>query len=276
MVFSRPNDFDAEAELPSASSPVSMNVHSPENVPGAPNAVPYQSDSLEFSAPLETLVPLEAPRQLSRIPLNQTVAVPSAHQAKPQPVNPQPVHQPPAIQQPATQPFATESSGSQEPLALERSGLNSALSSATPVEIQSEIPARSNDEIIIPLLEERLVIDRHRRKVGEVVVRKEIETHIVEVPIRREKLIVEQITPTYKQLAVVDLEPAQIQQDHSLGGSLSQTASAKFTSANAAIEFIEAIAADSNSTLTGVQVSIVLVDENLQTAYQQWLAQHPN
>ncbi len=62
-------------------------------------------------------------------------------------------------------------------------------------------------EQVVPLLEERLMVNLIRRKTGEVVVRKEIETHLlqVQVPIRREKLIVEQVSPEYKLLAKVDL-----------------------------------------------------------------------
>jgi stress response protein YsnF len=61
------------------------------------------------------------------------------------------------------------------------------------------------DEKIIPLLEERLIIDRHKRKSGEIVIRKVIETEVIEVLVRREKLIVEQVSPEYKELAVIDL-----------------------------------------------------------------------
>jgi len=59
----------------------------------------------------------------------------------------------------------------------------------------------------ISLLEERLVVDFIRRKVGEVVIRKEIKTCLlqVEIPVRREKLIVEQLSPEYKRLAEIDL-----------------------------------------------------------------------
>jgi stress response protein YsnF len=49
------------------------------------------------------------------------------------------------------------------------------------------------------------VVDRQKRKAGEVVVRKVIETEVVEVLVRREKLIVEQVSPAYKELAVIDL-----------------------------------------------------------------------
>lgn len=70
---------------------------------------------------------------------------------------------------------------------------------------QFESSTRILDEEIIPLLAERVIVDRHKRKSGEVVVRKVIETEIIEVIVRREKLIVEQVSPEYKVLAVIDL-----------------------------------------------------------------------
>lgn len=59
----------------------------------------------------------------------------------------------------------------------------------------------------ISLLEERLIVDLIRRKVGEIVIRKEIKTCLlqVEIPVRREHLIVEQLSPEYKRLAEIDL-----------------------------------------------------------------------
>lgn len=62
-------------------------------------------------------------------------------------------------------------------------------------------------ETVIPLLEERLVVDLKRRKSGDIVVRKEIVTHLlqVQVPVRREKLIVEQVSPEYKLIVEIDL-----------------------------------------------------------------------
>ncbi|MGB3137838.1 MAG: DUF2382 domain-containing protein [Nodosilinea sp.] len=48
-------------------------------------------------------------------------------------------------------------------------------------------------EKTIQLVEERLVVNRKRVKVGEISVRRVVETEIVEVPIRREKLVVERI-----------------------------------------------------------------------------------
>ncbi|WP_346292362.1 YsnF/AvaK domain-containing protein [Sphaerothrix gracilis] len=65
-------------------------------------------------------------------------------------------------------------------------------------------------ETSVRLLQERLKVNRDRRKVGEVVVRKVIETRMVEVPVRREKLIVEQVTPEHQPLAEIDLGEGQI------------------------------------------------------------------
>jgi stress response protein YsnF len=76
-------------------------------------------------------------------------------------------------------------------------------------EVQEAVKELSGQNIsaeeIIPLLSERVIVDRQKRKSGEVVVRKVIETEIVEVVVRREKLIVEQVSPSYKELAVIDL-----------------------------------------------------------------------
>lgn len=49
------------------------------------------------------------------------------------------------------------------------------------------------ENVTIPLKEEKLMVERERRKVGEVVIRKEVETHFVQVPVKREKLVIEQV-----------------------------------------------------------------------------------
>jgi stress response protein YsnF len=70
---------------------------------------------------------------------------------------------------------------------------------------------RVSAQEVIPLLSERVVVDRQKRKAGEVVVRKVIETEVVEVLVRREKLIVEQVSPAYKELAVIDLGETSVE-----------------------------------------------------------------
>ena len=254
MSLSRSENFNA-SERQDYGKRVSTSGESVHEVPG----------NVEFSAPLETSTPLEAPRQVNLAAARSSVS--------------------PPLNVPPAQIAATDN---QMVVQSDRSDLSTdALSQPSLPEplvpnpdVQSEaiaetssLPASIVSTAIIPLLEERLVVDRRRRKVGEVVVRKEIETYMVEVPVRREKLIVEQVSPEYKQLAVVDLGKAQAQQDDLADASLSQNASARFTSADAAIEFIEAIAADSSTALASVHVSIALVDETAQAAYQQWLKQ---
>jgi Domain of unknown function (DUF2382) len=55
----------------------------------------------------------------------------------------------------------------------------------------------------ISLLEEKLRVNRSKQKIGEVVVRKQVETRIVKIPIRREKLIVERIGRNPERLTEV-------------------------------------------------------------------------
>lgn len=76
---------------------------------------------------------------------------------------------------------------------------NSAI--ANPKPVQSEQ---------VQLLEERLQVHRSKRKVGEVVVRKTIETRMVEVPISREILIVEQVGLHPQRLAEIDLGSGEV------------------------------------------------------------------
>jgi hypothetical protein len=74
----------------------------------------------------------------------------------------------------------------------------------------TEVDSTSNilTQASFSLLEERLRIELTQRKIGEIVIRKEIETQLVQVqvPIRREKLIIEQVSPAYKLLAEIDLD----------------------------------------------------------------------
>lgn len=58
-------------------------------------------------------------------------------------------------------------------------------------------------ELEISLLEEKLQIDRRRQKLGEVVIRKEVETHVIEIPLRKEKLIVERQGVSTEKIAEV-------------------------------------------------------------------------
>jgi len=133
----------------------------------------------------------------------------------------------------------------------------------------------------VRLHEERLVVDRNqRRKVGEVIVRKEIETHMIEVPVRREKLIVEQVSPVYEQLAVVDIQSDQtdshaIADQHRAAHTPDQpSVVGEFTSAESASRFLDAIAHHPNAKPEKIQIKIVLQDATEQATYQQWLERY--
>ncbi len=77
------------------------------------------------------------------------------------------------------------------------------------VAYHTEVDSTSNilTQASFSLLEERLRIELTQRKIGELAIRKEIVTELVtvQIPVRREKLIVEQVSPAYKLLAEVDL-----------------------------------------------------------------------
>ncbi len=144
---------------------------------------------------------------------------------------------------------------------------------------QYELPEYSEpldivEEEVIRLLEERLVVDLKKQKLGDVIVRKEVETRIIQVPVRREKLIVEQVGPERKQLAEIDLgqpeeipavEPEQIaSQDNQL------TVKGVFNSPRTASLLLDAISKQKNNGCKSVRVEIVLEDDAHQQTYQEW------
>jgi sporulation protein YlmC with PRC-barrel domain len=141
-------------------------------------------------------------------------------------------------------------------------------------------PSQVMEEEVIRLLEERLVIDTTKRKVGEVIVRKEVETRIVEVPVQYEKLIVEQISPERKQLAEIELGHEEIpgielrektaQKTEVATKNTELIVSGEFPSPKAASLLLDAIAMQRRHGCKKVRVEIVLEDaEHLET-YQKW------
>lgn len=142
----------------------------------------------------------------------------------------------------------------------------------------------------IPLLAERLVVDRRQRKVGEVVVRKVIETQMVTVPVRREKLIVEQVSPESRPLAAIELgkgELSQVELRQLMPGVSDDTIQA--VSDQAAIQTVSSVETVPIQTALQIlrqvshvsqfkhaSVKLVFDDEDLQNRYQHWLAEHKN
>jgi PRC-barrel domain/Domain of unknown function (DUF2382) len=147
--------------------------------------------------------------------------------------------------------------------------LNSAAKSAPPQAIDS----LTSQQEPIRLLEERLIVNRIKRKVGEVVVRKEIETRIIEIPIRREKLVIEQVSPDQKHLATVDL-PSEISDAELVTfaqTTLDSIENNNFVSAEIAQRVLSHLLSQSGSAAS--RVKLVFEDASLQAKYDRQLAQ---
>ena len=128
------------------------------------------------------------------------------------------------------------------------------------------------EEEIVRLLEERLVVNRRKWKVGEVVARKEIETEIIKVPIRREKLIVEQVGTPNKIIAEIDLAGELTEIAHASSPKLESnhnTVVGEFLSPKAASNLLEAIALQKRHGCTKVRLEIVVENPELQETYQK-------
>jgi Domain of unknown function (DUF2382) len=162
------------------------------------------------------------------------------------------------------------------------------------IEYRESVAAPTNilNETVISLLEERLVVDLTRRKVGDIVVRKEIETQFVrvQVPIRREKLIVEQVSPEYKLIAQIDLGTEHVDTaaiTHSLdrefgstangdrsigvelvGGRDRQTIQSGNYSPKVASDLLAELASLPAGDWENIQIEIVLKNSDRQANYQ--------
>jgi hypothetical protein len=140
-------------------------------------------------------------------------------------------------------------------------------------ETGSSIAPAESESLTIQLLAERLVATQRKQKVGEVVIRKEVSTHIIEVPVRQEKLVIEQISPQYKKIADITPEQGEINtvstraaEDLSIG-----TFQGRFLSAKTASEFLSTIAEITQDDHAAVEISIQLTDAKLKDTYDYWL-----
>lgn len=117
------------------------------------------------------------------------------------------------------------------------------------------------EEENIQLLEEKVVVNRSKEKVGEVVVRKEVETKTIDIqiPVKREKLIVERIGSAGKQkLAEVDLVQEKITRaEYIVAG--------EFISPSVARDVLAGI----QNGCAKVRLEIVVENAELQHTYQQ-------
>lgn len=126
----------------------------------------------------------------------------------------------------------------------------------------------------VSLLEERLVVKRHRQKIGEIVVRKEVETRMVEVPLRSEKLIIERVGSETQRLAEIELgreEIAGLDKSLLAAGDGRYPVSAEFSSPQAAAEALAAIARHQQNGSARVRVELVVDSLEAQQQYKEML-----
>ncbi len=132
---------------------------------------------------------------------------------------------------------------------------------------------------VIPLLEERLRVDVTRRKLADVVVRKEVETRLltVRVPVRHERLIVERLQPEYQVLATIDLDNPNGTNGAALDSSqlpLGQLEDfsivyGEIDSPQTASELLHEIAQLSTNECEKIRIEISLKNIDRQDLYQQ-------
>ena len=123
----------------------------------------------------------------------------------------------------------------------------------------------------INLLEERLQVNRSKRKIGEVVIRKQTETRMIQIPIKREKLIVEKIGNNPEKLAEVVIQEEKINgfsyQDLENNNSLHITKS-HYITLETAQQLLNAIANISDNSKTKVRLEIVTNCAETQIKHQ--------
>jgi hypothetical protein len=131
----------------------------------------------------------------------------------------------------------------------------------------------TDSPLTIQLFAERLIASCKSQKVGEIVIRKEIDTRIIEVPVQQERLIIEQVSPSYQKIAELTPQTMGAEQDPPVYPleEPKSTFSGQFSSCEAASQFLSAIAELMHYDCEQVQISIQLKDGQLKDTYQYWL-----
>jgi stress response protein YsnF len=228
---------------------------------------------VEASLPLEYSVPLEARVVSANVPMYGSVTESEITD------NTRPV------------PMPEDSIQTETPLAVTPTPIEARAVEANPIPVQRQVNYIPGDVVKqhnIQLLAERLVVDRKRRKVGEVVVRKVVETQMVSVPVRRERLIVEQVSPERKSLAAIDLDRGELSQEE-LRRLIPGASDDSIQTVTNRMGMQTALPTETVSIQTAIQilqqvnqvaqfkhaaVKLVFDDEDLQKRYQRWLADH--
>jgi hypothetical protein len=113
------------------------------------------------------------------------------------------------------------------------------------------------EQHIVSLLEERLAVTSKKYKTSEVICRKIVETRMIEIPVRRERLIVEQIYPEYKQLAEIGLVEEEVPEVTQVANFANGTTTRRdFSSIQSAMQFLDTIGCQSDCQKIQITVSI--------------------
>jgi len=150
------------------------------------------------------------------------------------------------------------------------------VSSDTDVSMDVDVSAAEPEQVIeqvVRTLEEKLILNRGKRKAGEVIVRKEVETRMVEVPVRYEKLIVEQIGAETRQLASIDLGKGEV-----LGVEFADASDStylprvkgEFATPAAACHVLDMIAKTLHHRCKQVNIEILLGGWDVQRTYHEF------
>ncbi len=120
-------------------------------------------------------------------------------------------------------------------------------------------------EMVFQLLAERLVVDREKRQIGEIVIRKVIETEIVEVPLNREKLVIERVDTSIENIAEVELSREKI------NGIRPTGINAEFPSLQIAIEALKILYLQHPEESNKVRLEIFVEDGETKASYRTLL-----
>ena len=151
---------------------------------------------------------------------------------------------------------------------MENLPLNSKQANSTRID-RAERQVREKYDI--SLLEEKLIIKRHRCKLGEVVARKEVETRMLHIPIRREKLVVEKVGVTTEHLTEVNLGEERV--NGVIFGELNDSndiyqAQSNFVSLQQLKELLAKIPDRSGTENIKMRLEIITDNSESQKAYQ--------
>ena len=141
---------------------------------------------------------------------------------------------------------------------------------SSPSNVSSQPQIRENHTI--SLLEEKLLVNRRKQKVGEVVIRKETETRMLHIPVRCEKLIVEKAGVTTEHLAEVNLTEGEVNGvKFSDLGSVSDIyqVQSEFVSLEQFKALLTKITANPTQSKTKIRLEIITDSPESQQAYQQ-------